>query len=347
MKKDVTQRYNRWLVRGLMALVLTCFGCKNTPEEPAPNAEETLDNEQKTIKTAELPSRMENAETIPPKTTLPDWNSLSWTPLSKGSDLMIAEVDTILESQGFALLQYPWKSETSQGVAWIVRIKREGSFGRVLPSKTVRPLSKLVSTDKGPWVVINGGFYEHDSEGNNVPMGVVLSGSHLEHDYVHRGGSGILLMQQNKDRHSGKSMKIIHRNAWKDAKPPRVTDALQSIDRIIDKSKLLVKKREHMRHTARSAVALSHDHIWVIAAAARGSIKETSAHEYKLVGTSFKGLSLYHFAELVQGLTSAEQALNLDGAVSTQLRVQTMDEMFDVQGERGTINALEFRPPRR
>ena len=63
----------------------------------------------------------------------------------------------------------------------------------------------------------------------------------------------------------------------------------------------------------------------------------------RLFKTSFLGLPLWAFAAYVRDSTGAQEALNMDGAVSTQMMVRLDGEVFKLIGERGIINAVELR----
>ena len=97
---------------------------------------------------------------------------------------------------------------------------------------------------------------------------------------------------------------------------------------------------------ATPAVALSEDDVWLVVTAGKGSLRPF-ARGFRLRGTSYQGMTLEEFATYVKEETGASEALNLDGAVSTQLTVKTPERTFEILGERGTINALELRPKRR
>ena len=93
---------------------------------------------------------------------------------------------------------------------------------------------------------------------------------------------------------------------------------------------------------ARSAVALTEKEVIFVALAARTSVREFDGGA-RLFKTSFLGLPLWAFADYVSASTGAREALNMDGAVSTQMMVRLDGESFKVIGERGVINAVELR----
>jgi hypothetical protein len=138
-------------------------------------------------------------------------------------------------------------------------------------------------------------------------------------------------------------LSVIHRRDWK----PGAEQALQSIDRIVAGGKSLVTEGRRERHAARSAVAVGKDHVWFVIAIEEASIagnrsgaSDDGGHRFQLQSTSFRGLPLWAFARYLLATTDVTDALNLDGAVSTQLRGQLENIQLDIRGERGTINAL-------
>ena len=65
----------------------------------------------------------------------------------------------------------------------------------------------------------------------------------------------------------------------------------------------------------------------------------------QLIRTVGEGMTLAEFAEFLVLAVGAKQALNLDGAVSTQMIVAMPTWRWVVRGERGTINGVVIRPP--
>lgn len=268
-----------------------------------------------------------------------DWETVEWV---DHDGLELGAPRTLWEHEGITLSLQPWRIEDSRGIAWRARIARSKSFTRVLASDDVQPFIDFLAPDDGPRIMINGGFYESSDDLTRAyePMGVVRASGQNRHDYVHRGGSGILVVEPS-------GVQIVHRSKWKDHQGKQTTDALQSIDRIVDEGNVLVKHKKGKpgRFAARSGIALDATHIWVVVAVAERSMRHTE-EGFKLLGTSYQGMPLWGFARYIVESIGAEQALNLDGAVSTQLEVRAGAHRFSLEGERGTINVVEFRPPR-
>lgn len=252
-------------------------------------------------------------------------------------EVKFSEPEKLLEEGGVVLERQLWKFGDFDGVAWRVRAPLETAL-RVLPSAKLRAVEDFsASAPRGAWAILNGGFYESwpDGEQPYRAMGVVRSQGKEFSPYRHRGGSGVLFVQDGKPV-------ILHRDAYKKRGGDPPEQALQSIDRIISGGKPLVKKREGAKMAARSAVALTDSEVIFIALAARTSVREFDGGA-RLFKTSFLGLPLWAFADYVSASTGAVEALNMDGAVSTQMMVRLDGESFKLIGERGVINAVELR----
>ncbi len=238
---------------------------------------------------------------------------------------IVVTYDAIIAAgNGLELHQLGWRVAERTGVAWAARVPRDGRL-TVKPSDDVRTLSELTVGETGAWAAINGGFYE------DGPMGLVVSDGVEQHPLAERGGSGVVEFDPMP-------VGVVHRDAWK----PGAKQALQSIDRLVDAGASLVKPREGAHLDARSAVAVSADGVWVVAAVANESVVAGS-DGVKLVRTVGHGLALSEFADLLVAGLHAEQALNLDGAVSTQMVVSIPPWRWMVAGERGTINGVVVR----
>lgn len=258
-------------------------------------------------------------------------------------ELRVAKVEVMFEVEGLRLERQRWKLKDLEGIAWRVRLKRTSARVGVRAVSKLEPFKALwpqLGADH-VWAAINGGFYEEDPLGDYRPMGVVISQGSQVHDYKTRGGSGILVVKDDE-------IKIIHKSLWpkksfwpmgnKDIKA-MADEALQSIDRIVDEGKSLVKPRPEASYAARSGVALSDDAVYLVAVAANASLYEVEGG-FRLRKSSYLGMPLWAFAQYLVEHTSAKQALNLDGAVSTQLIVQARDKRFELIGERGTMSAV-------
>jgi uncharacterized protein YigE (DUF2233 family) len=194
------------------------------------------------------------------------------------------------------------------------------------PSETVEPFASLVpQDDPGPWVAINGGFYE---EG---PMGLVVSGGKTLTPLSPRGGSGVFFW-------SPAGSQIVHRDDWRSGP----TEALQSIDRLVNAGASVVKTIGGPQ-TARSAVVVGKQQLWFVICAAEETIATTSPGELQLGASEHAGPTLGVFADYLLASTDAVTALNLDGGISTQLAATLNGERFTVTGQAGTINTLVMR----
>lgn len=230
-------------------------------------------------------------------------------------------------ASGLELLVATWSAGgDAHGAAWLASVPREGSL-RVAPGDTVRPLAELVGEPAPAWAAINGGFYE------DGPMGLVVSAGVERHPLTPKGGSGVVEFGPGPVR-------IVHRDAWS----PGSTEALQSIDRLVDEGVSLVQPRANAHRDARSAVAVTDDRIWLVTAFADNSASPSS-DGIQLVNTVGNGMTLAEFAEILVTGLGATQALNLDGAVSTQMIVATPTWRWTLHGERGTINGVVLSPP--
>lgn len=230
----------------------------------------------------------------------------------------------VATGDGLELHQLGWQVADRSGVAWGARVPRDGTLS-MLPSDDIRSLADLTSGETGTWAAVNGGFYE------DGPMGLVVSDGVERHPLSERGGSGVV-------EYDPMPVGVVHRDTWK----PGAKQALQSIDRIVDEGSSLVKPREGAHLDARSAVVVASDGVWVVVAVANESITPGS-DGIRLVNTVGHGLTLSEFSDLLVLGLHAQQAVNLDGAVSTQMVVRSPQWRWVVTGERGTINAVVIR----
>ena len=235
----------------------------------------------------------------------------------------------LLQSQGLVLEQQAWRMGEAHGQAWRVHVPLPGR-AQIRPSpEGVVAFSRLVPPDDGPWAAINGGFYERG------PMGLVVSDGATVSPLSSRGGSGVFQWAP-----AGPS--VVHRRDWSHGAP----QAVQSIDRLVDAGASLVHRKDGARAAARSAVAIGGGQLWLVALADDDSINPlpgTAGAQFH--DTVVLGLPLWAFADYLVDQVGASQALNLDGAISTQLVVQVPERRFELRGEYGTINAVVIRPP--
>lgn len=249
-----------------------------------------------------------------------------------GNPVGIAAIEVLREGPGWRFERQSWRVGETEGTAWRARFDADAKFD-VNASPDVVAFSELLPDDEGPWVTINGGFYEAHDEGFR-PMGLVVSGGHESSPWTKRGGSGIFYVDADGPA-------IVHRDEYR-KRSPKALVALQSIDRVLDERRSLVTAKPDADAASRSGVAVGEEAVWFVAVAANDDIVETP-HGVRL-RRSDRGMPLWAFAHYLHVTTDATTALNLDGGVSTQLAARDGEWSFVVEGARGTINALVARP---
>lgn len=236
----------------------------------------------------------------------------------------VAVVMTALAAPGLHLTEQEWTgADGAGGPAWVVRL--DDPALTVLPSPGVQPLPRFVDDLQGSYVLVNGGFYDVDGQA----MSLVVHDGVAHHEVG--SGSGIVVGPH--------PVRVVHRDAWESGP----TEALQSIDRIVNEGQSLVTARPEARRAARSVVAIAEEAVYIAVLADARSVTRTD-DGVRLTGTSFFGPTLAETASFAVSSLSATAALNLDGAVSSALIVQTPQGRFVVQGERPVINALRLQP---
>ncbi len=225
----------------------------------------------------------------------------------------------------------PWEVQGQVGKAWRVRLPRATASLEVLSSPDIEPITEFpLPSSTTTWAAINGGFYDAG------PMGLVVSNGREVAPLQSSGGSGILVV-------SGKDTTILHASDW----PVPAEQALQSIDRIVVRGANVVAPQSDPTRAARSAVVLTPDHIWLVIAAADGSISSAGPFEWQLGQVYGQGMTLHEFASWLSTTLPVDDALNLDGGLSTQMIVQVPKAKYVVHGVSGTINALLAKPSAR
>ena len=127
-----------------------------------------------------------------------------------------------LEAPGLSLNEDTWHGvDGSSGPVWKVRV--DAASLTVLPSEQVQSLTGFQQQATGPaWVVVNGGFYDQAG----AAMSLVVHDGQEHHALG--SGSGII---------TGPSpVQIVHKDAYVSGP----TEALQSIDRVVDGANNLV-----------------------------------------------------------------------------------------------------------
>ncbi|MCA9565416.1 MAG: phosphodiester glycosidase family protein [Myxococcales bacterium] len=248
--------------------------------------------------------------------------------------LVVGDANALLSGEHIGLEEREWSVAGRSGVAWIVRIDG-GTEMSVIPTLEVADFDQFIPAydTESDWAVINGGFYDTDQ----TAMGLVLAHGDEHSPLTMNGGSGVFYLSEQGPG-------IVHQTQWRETVDQVApTDAIQSIDRLVDEGRSLVNS-EDRRGAARGAVALVGEEIWLVIAVDHDSVRPNDDGEVWLRGTSRMGMSLGHFADFLVAL-GADRALNLDGGGSSSLAVQIGGSRFRVRGERGTINALLARSP--
>jgi hypothetical protein len=207
---------------------------------------------------------------------------------------------------------------------------------RVVPSDHPQPLDAIVGPvgARQPYAAIDGGFYDTDGE----PMGLVRTGARDVHALAPNGGSGVLVID-------GGAPRIVAQSEYREASS--ITDALQSIDRIVVDGRSVVSPNASQRRAARSAVAIDGDgtlHL-MIAFDDRAIEHEEEALIELGAESTGTGPTLAEMAEIAmappdEGGVSARDALGMDGGFSTSLTVKSDTRAMRILAYRATINAV-------
>lgn len=205
----------------------------------------------------------------------------------------------------------------------------------VLPSEGPRPLSEIVAGahPPQPFAAIDGGFYEIDGR----PMGLVRTAGRDVAPVGERGGSGILYVR-------GGVPAIVHRDAYE---AEGVTEALQSIDRLVHAGASVVAPTASARRAARSAVAIDAEgavHLVVAFDDAAVATERDARIELGAEATR-TGPTIAEWAALLarspdEGGVGARDALGLDGGFSTSLVVKSESRSLTIVPYNATINAV-------
>lgn len=233
---------------------------------------------------------------------------------------------------------WSWSAGDSHGRMWIVTIDPARARLGVLPSAAPQPLARIARPLAGDFAAINGGFYDEKL----LPMGLVVSAG-AEHARLRRGGgSGVFFV-------NARGPGIAHRDEALLRQP--LNEAVQSIDRLVDESEVLVNARPDLPRDARSAVAIDwRGRVHLVAAvddraiAAEVGGRTQLGPESTTVGPTLWQLADFLARPVLEGGLGARYALNLDGGFSTALEVRLGGEQVSVAGYRGTINALYATP---
>lgn len=239
-----------------------------------------------------------------------------------------------IRGDGVSVTLHRYRRRESSGRLWLARVAPEAARIELIAAERPQPLSAVVGAIGGELVAVNGGFYDADR-----PMGWVVSGGETRAPLTRGGGSGVLVSVDGEPR-------IVHRDAAAAlAGPVPPALALQSIDRLVDEGRVLVRPRRDAPRDARSAVAIDGQGalLFVVVFDERAIARESAREIVLDADCSTTGLTLLELAELLVRL-GARTALNLDGGYSTSMRVRLGGEARDVVAHRATINALVARP---
>lgn len=245
-----------------------------------------------------------------------------WNPTAPLDPTLLRGSQVLADSGAARLVQHDWQVDDRRGWAWVVHLPADAKL-TVHPSDGVQRLAHFppVRDDE---VLVNGGFYDDEA------MGLVVHGGVVHAPLTDVGGSGVLQSS------AGGGITIVHRTAWS----PGPSEALQSIDRLVDEGVSLVKRREGVPETSR--VAIGRDATGIVAVVAAGeqsTIRKPGRME--LGASEHEGLPLWAFADLLVEL-GVRQAVNLDGGISTEANVVVDGRRFVVTGGIGTINAVRL-----
>lgn len=201
---------------------------------------------------------------------------------------------------------------------------------RIVPSDGPRPLDAIVGpiVAPQPFVAIDGGFYDPSGR----PLGLVRSGGTDHATLRPGGGSGVFYVEDGAPH-------IVHRDAYRAREA--ITDAVQSIDRLVAGGASLVRANASPRRAARSAIAIGERgaiHL-VVAFDERAIASEEPARIVLDEESGTTGPTLGEMAALLISI-GAGDALGLDGGFSTSMTVKSTEHALRIEAFRATINAI-------
>lgn len=223
------------------------------------------------------------------------------------------------------------------GTVVVASFPKGGYDVRVLPSPKPAPLDTILAADPvaAPFAAIDGGFYDREGQ----PMGLVRTGGRDVAPLRKGGGSGVFVYTDGVAH-------VVHRDRFTAG-----TEALQSIDRIVSGGASLVRDKPGSRRAARSAVALDAAgglHL-VVAYDQRAVVSQREGEVQLGPHSASSGPTLAQMATLLTrspgaGGVQAEEALGMDGGISTALTVDNGAQSLHVRPFNATINALAVQP---
>ena len=236
----------------------------------------------------------------------------------------------IREADGIRLEKRAWSVGEESGLLWTARLARDAALD-VVPVHPGRALPALLNTEKGPFAAISGGY----ADAAGMPQGLVVSGGFVRSTLQARGGGGVLLSL-------GGPARIISRDDFSRQKD--VVEAVQSADRLVGNGRPTVTLNPEARRGVRGAVALSEDAVWLVVAAGTAAVAGETDQGVTLGGTFGSGLTQDELCSFLVAELHAVDALNVQGAASGGLVVDTGGGRWTLAGDGPNVNAVIFRP---
>lgn len=253
----------------------------------------------------------------------------------RAGGIELGPAETLASDAGLELSRQPLSVAGEALIAWRVKLPRDPERWSVeVRAGELALLDGLApGASEAPWALVNGGFYEVSGSGY-APMGLVLAAGDEVSPHRRRGGSGVLVVDRRGQ------VSVVHRDRWPEVSAG-ARHALQSIDRLVDGGRSLVRS-DSTRRAPRSAVALTKEAVWLVAVVAVSDLSGQDTQTPRLTGHR-AGLTLRELARYLVDL-GAEEALNLDGGISTQLAASIGEVRFVLRPLGGTMSAVLVRP---
>ncbi len=233
---------------------------------------------------------------------LPALKGAPWRPVAEGAE------SRRMTSEAYGIEIDAWRFDQERfGMGVVLQKSLQGSS-----AKDLRKTS-------GAALVVNGGFFEIDSERRLAPTGFVVSGGGRAGGYQPAGGSALLYS-------SGGRIGIDWSRNWETL--GALDEAVQAGPMVVDPGGKNGVKANDFNRANRTAVCLSGSR--VIAVVATG------------------GLSLFELGEILaaserDGGFECERAINLDGGPSAQAAFELGAAKQNVKGTWRVQNAVTFR----
>lgn len=248
---------------------------------------------------------------------------------------------------GITLTRHTYTRGEARGSVWVARIApgktaRTGARLNVVSAKAPAPLASVAAPRVG--VAVNGGFYD----ASGAPMGVVKASGTEVAPWRRGGGSGVFVVQSPPGR--ARTARVVHKDTFRGLQ--HVHAAVQSIDRLVADGKILVGTRASPAPDARTGVCVTKNGTVKLAVLfddravlAQPSAKAALQRDIQLTAASSQtGVSLRDWASILAGPLGCENALNLDGGLSTSMWARLGDAQLDIRPFRATINAVVATP---